>query len=160
MDLDRLNRWLSLAANIGVLAGIALLVVEVRQNNANLNAQARAIYHTNFADVWGMAALEPGLAEVLSKELLREPLTRPEAIQLAAYFTKDLLANQLSYLELPAEESAGNLHYLRGSFDNFPLYRGVWEHRQDFFNPAFVEYVNQNIVDQLADKSTIWIPRE
>jgi hypothetical protein len=32
VDFDRLNKWLTLAANIGVLVGIALLVVEVRQN--------------------------------------------------------------------------------------------------------------------------------
>lgn len=33
MDADRLNRWLSLVANIGVLAGLALLIVEIRQSN-------------------------------------------------------------------------------------------------------------------------------
>ena len=42
MDTDRLNRWLTLGANIGVLIGIVLLVIEVRQNNSNLVAQARA----------------------------------------------------------------------------------------------------------------------
>jgi len=32
MDFDRLNKWLTLGANLGVLLGILLLVVEVRQN--------------------------------------------------------------------------------------------------------------------------------
>ena len=36
MDLDKLNRWLSLAANIGVVLGILLLAVEIRQNQAVL----------------------------------------------------------------------------------------------------------------------------
>ena len=40
LDSDRLNRWLTLAANFGVLIGIIFLVVEVRQNNTALNAQA------------------------------------------------------------------------------------------------------------------------
>jgi hypothetical protein len=34
MELDRLNRWLTLGANIGVLAGIVFLVLEVQQNTA------------------------------------------------------------------------------------------------------------------------------
>jgi hypothetical protein len=32
MDLDRLNRWLNLLANIGVVAGIVFLAIEVGQN--------------------------------------------------------------------------------------------------------------------------------
>lgn len=36
MNLDNLNKWLNLAANIGVIAGILLLAVEIRQNQAVL----------------------------------------------------------------------------------------------------------------------------
>ena len=32
MDSDRLNRWLTLGANVGVLIRIILLVVELDQN--------------------------------------------------------------------------------------------------------------------------------
>ena len=39
MDTDRLNRWLTLIANIGVLIGIFLLVVELRQNATMMEAQ-------------------------------------------------------------------------------------------------------------------------
>ena len=38
MDTDRLNRWLTLGANIGDLFGIVFLAIEVRQNNENLVA--------------------------------------------------------------------------------------------------------------------------
>ena len=33
MDTDRLNRWLTLIANIGVIVGIAFLAIEIRQAN-------------------------------------------------------------------------------------------------------------------------------
>ena len=33
MELDRLNRWLTLGANLGVLFGLALLLVELKQSN-------------------------------------------------------------------------------------------------------------------------------
>lgn len=34
MDFDRLNRWLLLIANLGVLVGVLLLAVEIRQNQS------------------------------------------------------------------------------------------------------------------------------
>lgn len=40
MDTDRLNRWLTLGANIGVLVGLLLLVAEIRQTNAIAQAEA------------------------------------------------------------------------------------------------------------------------
>ena len=39
MHSDRLNKWLTLGANLGVLAGLALLVVEIRQSNQLALAQ-------------------------------------------------------------------------------------------------------------------------
>lgn len=39
MNTDRLNRWLALGANVGVLIGLILLVYEVRQNSDLMRAQ-------------------------------------------------------------------------------------------------------------------------
>ena len=36
VNLDRLNQWLTLLANFGVVAGIVFLAVEIRQNQALL----------------------------------------------------------------------------------------------------------------------------
>ncbi len=44
MDSDRLNRWMTLAANLGVLAGIFLLLVELRQNTESTELQAAQSY--------------------------------------------------------------------------------------------------------------------
>jgi len=41
MKSDDLNRWLSLGANIGVLIGIFLLVIELGQNREMMRAQIR-----------------------------------------------------------------------------------------------------------------------
>ena len=40
MNTDKLNRWLTLAANVGVLVGLFLLVAELRQTNAIAKAEA------------------------------------------------------------------------------------------------------------------------
>lgn len=44
MDSDRLNRWMTLAANIGVLIGVFLLIVELRQNTESSELQAAQSY--------------------------------------------------------------------------------------------------------------------
>ena len=36
---ERLNSWIALGANVGVLVGLALLVVEINQNNVLVRAQ-------------------------------------------------------------------------------------------------------------------------
>ena len=41
MNTDRLNRWLTLDANNGVLIGIILLIVELDQNRNMVRAQTR-----------------------------------------------------------------------------------------------------------------------
>ena len=39
MDSDRVNRWLTLGANFGVIVGLILLIVEIRQNTDMMRAQ-------------------------------------------------------------------------------------------------------------------------
>ena len=39
MDTDKVNRWLTLTANLGILIGLALLIVEIRQNSELMHAQ-------------------------------------------------------------------------------------------------------------------------
>ena len=41
MKLDKLNEWLTLIANVGVLLGIAFLVVELDQSNRIAEREAR-----------------------------------------------------------------------------------------------------------------------
>lgn len=39
MNTNQVNRWLTLAANVGVLAGLIVLIVEIRQSSAIAEAQ-------------------------------------------------------------------------------------------------------------------------
>ena len=51
MNMDNVNKWLMLAANLGVITGIVFLAIEVRQNDATLergNQINRAAVLTDF----------------------------------------------------------------------------------------------------------------
>ena len=41
MNLDKLNQFLTLLANLGVIAGIVFLAMEVQQNTSMMEAQTR-----------------------------------------------------------------------------------------------------------------------
>ena len=43
MNMDRANRWLILGANIGVIVGLGLLIVEIQQNSELMRAEIHSI---------------------------------------------------------------------------------------------------------------------
>ena len=48
MNLEALNKWLALSANLGVIAGIAFLAIEISQNTTAIRAE---IYQTRSYEV-------------------------------------------------------------------------------------------------------------
>ncbi len=91
MDSDKINRWLTLGANIGVLTGLILLVTEIRQNSLIAEMQFDADYYSarEQADVL-MVAKEP--AEAWSKSVID-----PESLSAAEFKILDsYLATRLS----------------------------------------------------------------
>ena len=67
MNSDRLNRWLTLVANFGVVVGLFLLIAEV--NHASKLAEVDA-YQTRIRDIQELnlhLALSDSLADILSK---------------------------------------------------------------------------------------------
>jgi hypothetical protein len=51
MDTDRLNRWLTLIANIGVIIGIAFLIVEIDQANRIARYSAENARRSQFMEI-------------------------------------------------------------------------------------------------------------
>lgn len=53
MNLDSLNKWLTLLANLGVVAGIIFLAIEIRQNQISLDRNSELVereYELQVAD--------------------------------------------------------------------------------------------------------------
>jgi hypothetical protein len=76
--LDRLNRWLTLGANIGVLLGLIMLIVEVRQNAALSRATMEQQKNDVLADIEFYIA-KPEISEICIKSIRHpEDLTEPE----------------------------------------------------------------------------------
>jgi len=145
VDSDRLNRWLTLGANIGVLIGIIFLAVELRQNNENLAVQQRAVNYTSVADSWARVSEHPQLSELISKDFGGETLSAAETVQLQAFWTGIHLGLQWAYEELPDDQFQRTLTFNRDDYAASPTYRSAWKSRRAFFDPEFVQYMDENV---------------
>jgi hypothetical protein len=81
LDTTKLARWLSLGANIGVLAGIILLVVELDQNRGMMRAQIRHELAMGIVDLLQTPASDAQLSGVLYRAHAGEELTAAEQFQ-------------------------------------------------------------------------------
>jgi len=81
VDTAKLTRWLSLGANLGVLAGIILLVVELDQNREMMRAQIRHELSMGIVDLLQTPANNEQLARVLYRAHAGEELTAEEQFQ-------------------------------------------------------------------------------
>lgn len=83
---DRVNRWLTLGANIGVLLGLIVLIVEVRQS-ANLSRIALEADRADAQMTFELRMVDPAIAVVWEKSVYTpEDLTNAELRILDATF--------------------------------------------------------------------------
>lgn len=89
--LDRLNKWLTLAANVGVIGGLLLVFVEVRQNADLTRTQMEQQMNDMLATI-ELSIAEPEMAAVWVKSV-REPeaLADREIRMLDAHLSSILL---------------------------------------------------------------------
>jgi len=82
MNLQKVNQWLTLGANIGVVVGLILLALEVRTNSATNRIATQSAFSSNWVSINGATANNPQLAEVITKTRANEPLSDIEMEQL------------------------------------------------------------------------------
>lgn len=81
MDANRLNRWLTLGANVGVLIGIVFLALELRQNSELMRAQTRAQMSQDTVSMLTLGVDNAEYMDVIVRGLVGEELTGREAAQ-------------------------------------------------------------------------------
>ena len=127
MDGGRLNWWLTITANIAVLIGIVLLIVELDQNRDMMRAQTRSDLAMGIVSIQSGIAENEQLAEVLAKARDGETLSAGESLQ----FANRMLA-MFRYWE--------NVHYQyrMGLYDEveFLKQKDAWE---DYINVSDVQ---------------------
>lgn len=78
MNADRLTKWGALAANVGVLIGLTLVLAELSQNRTVMRAQIRHELSAGIVDMLHAEAENAQLADIIRRQEAGETLTPAE----------------------------------------------------------------------------------
>ena len=150
MGID-VSEALSILANIGVIAGIIFLALELRQNNSLLTAQARYSlrqYRSDVADT----IMAPHVLEATHKYAGGENVTPAErsaalmaalkSIELWEWQYGEVVAGMLAREKLPVD--SWRVWYQGRGESPVPI-QEIWKSRREVLNSAFVQFFEENV---------------
>ncbi len=147
-----LGRTISIFANVGVIAGILFLVVELQQNNDLLSAQARAARIELKTSFEGSLYQNVELAEIIARAHANDELTEAEEIRLLWLGRRMLTSFQYVYGEYQQgmiEEGAISTAEWRMAFhEQIPRMEDTWSVLRNGLNPEFVQWMEENVVNE------------
>ena len=87
MKFEKINNWVTMLTNVGVLIGIVLLLVELNQNTTALKTEADEVVYSLWSDLNKVGSTSPGLAEIIVKGNKNpKALTEAELFRYQQYF--------------------------------------------------------------------------
>jgi hypothetical protein len=144
-----LGHTIGILANLGVVAGIAFLAVEINQNNKLMDADA-SISRTNMViEAWRFFAENGDLVELHERERRGEELSAAETRRIDAAVMSVFVLQEWTFMEMSEDATEVNQvrEILRYNFASRPEYRRVWELRKSFFDPAFVQWIDESVLE-------------
>jgi hypothetical protein len=156
MGLD-IGQIIALGANVGVIAGLIFLAMEIRQNNKFLPAQARYSlrqYRSDIAD----SLMLPHVIEATHKWARGEKITPEEKstglmvaikiVELWEWQHGEYVAGMLQESELPV--GAWRLWFHDEGPFPVPV-RQIYEMRKQVLSPEFVQFFEEQVVRQAPE---------
>jgi len=133
--IEQLNQWLTLVANLGVVAGLIFLTLEVRTNTEANRIAVDQTVSENWMELNGQLAHDRELAELITKARSGVELDPVEALRFEGWVRQHLThASQILRLYdsglLDADRVRGNFRDVRelateGRFRSFVEQRGM-----------------------------------
>ena len=118
MNLDSLNKWLTLTGNVCVVAGVIFLGLELRQNNLLIKFESESSLSSEVSSITDMVIQDSVLVELLGKE--ESKLTEAERDRLVLLGIRMFMAGESRYI---AFETGVNYLDLERSRD---IWRGIY----------------------------------
>ena len=155
MKKIELGQLVTIAANVGVIAGIVFLAIELGQNNDLMEAERRLNRANQIRSIWDTNVYEPEMTELLVKDRNGADLTEAEQLRLSSFWMSTLLGIEWQFQEFPDETTY--LNGMRRNFAAYPSLRTTWQGSnvgsraagKDSFNREFVEFIEE-LVPQLS----------
>lgn len=156
MRTDGLNRWLTLGANIGVVIGIAFLVVEINQNTVSTRIAARTSATQGHIDYMAHVLDSSVLASAAAKTWANEELSHLETTQLIIFHELRWRHYEgVFYLYqngvISDQEWTGYESGITQSFQDdgvfWKISRDSWESTKSKLSEDFAAYVEELVAD-------------
>jgi len=150
MNSESLSRWLAIGANLGVIAGIAFLALEIQQNNEMLEAQVRSERTTNRLAPSELLLNNPHLAQAMVDARAGENLTGEQTYILNVFYNYTLTSWEYLWKEYVAGQLTVDDLGIDGKqrlFRTFPGLSARWAIIGDLYHPDFVVWMDENIVN-------------
>lgn len=144
MELRALNDWLTLAANLGVMAGIIFLAYELQQNTVATQLEAATNFQSSYSDIEISIYGDPEFAELLVKGRVGDSLSEAEQLRLWVFYNNVLRQwqfNHYQYLAGALNEDIwrGNRAFMGQVLNEDVGLREHWRASRGSYSPAFNE---------------------
>lgn len=140
---------IQILANVGVIAGIVFLAFELRQNNEHMAAQGRFNRVSLVAQQFRTLAEDSDLTELRVQAGNGKQLSEVEQRRVDAALMATFVILQWEFEELPEDsaEIANMREVMHRNFANDATYLNIWNDRKGAFNPEFVQWMEDNVVN-------------
>ena len=147
MILDNVNKWLTLAANIGILASIIFLATQIEQNNRMMHVQALTANAANHVQL-DLAGLPEDPSEILFRYFDGETdFSGQDAITIATWLSANGFqfrnAYRLYELGILSEEDWQTELGLIVGYYGTPWGLTDWQSAKRFYDPAYIAVVEE-----------------
>ncbi len=146
MNIDSLNKWLTLGANLGVLIGIFVVVVEISQNTRTQNLSSVQAVLGMSAEINISTASNPAFIDAVIAMNNQEELT-PAQISVIDSTLMAIFAAHWQIFQLRQENSITDdlwYAYERRNIENVnnPYFKKWWDENKYKFGDSFREYLD------------------
>ncbi len=144
-----LGQAISILANIGVIAGIVFLGLELRQNNELMRSEASLAQFNVDMERRRMLMDDPELIDIMSRARAGESLTETEEIRLGLFTNTMLDAYRWQFREYQAGRMPDDYLDLRMWHDVWsyqPRLKQQFEMDRSRLEPEFVKFVDEQVL--------------
>ena len=157
MNLDRLNQWLSLGANVGVVVGFLLMAAQLNLNTEAIRLQNRLDLNRGVTAAETAFMGETTYIAFANAVLKPSELTDEQMLQLWAYLNVGLSAAENTWIAYEAgfatEGDWEDARRLAKTFLAFKVGQIYWENAKANYGAEFVEAVDVDLSSSDLDRT-------
>jgi len=159
MNLENTNSTLTLIANIGVLIGLFLLIIELNQNStvAHIDSYQDLVAQVNY--VQELQILDKEVADLVIRGNANEELTDVDLARYTAFWTLSMNSGRLAHKQF--DNGLINIREMRGLLGPVinaltpEIGQRLWDDESENFSTSFRIYAS-NMMLEISPESEYW----